>query len=74
LRLIEILDLLLKHDEDATRRIAGFELVSEWVFEKILLCAFLVLFQGIIENYLEVEGWGRSRLSVRHQGVSEEFG
>ena len=44
LRLIEIVDLLLKHFENATGRITGFELVSEWVPEKIFLCAFFVLF------------------------------
>jgi hypothetical protein len=50
LRLIELLELLLKHGENAASRIAGFEPVSEWVREKILLCAFFVCFQGIIEN------------------------
>ena len=50
LRLIELLDLLLKHGENAASRIAGFEPVSERVREKILLCAFFVRFQGIIEN------------------------
>jgi hypothetical protein len=49
-RLIEFLDLLLKHGENAASRIAGFDPVSEWVREKIILCAFFVRFQGIIEN------------------------
>jgi hypothetical protein len=44
LRLIELLDLLLKHGENAARRIAGLEPVSEWVLEKILLCALFVCF------------------------------
>jgi hypothetical protein len=47
--------LLLKHDENAAGRNAGFEPVSEWVRGKIVLCAFLVRSQGIIENQLEVE-------------------
>jgi hypothetical protein len=50
LRLIEFLNLLLKHGENGASRIAGFEPVSERVREKIILCAFFVRFQGIIEN------------------------
>jgi hypothetical protein len=50
LRPIELLDLLLKYGENAASRIAGFEPVSERVGEKIVLCALLVRFQGIIEN------------------------
>jgi hypothetical protein len=50
LRLIELLDLLLKHGENAARRRAGLEPVSEWVFKEILLCALLVRFQGIVKN------------------------
>ena len=50
LRLIEFLDLLLKHGENAARRTARLEPVSEWVLKKILLCALFVLFQCIIKN------------------------
>ena len=50
LRLIEFLDLLLKHGEKAAWRIAGLETVSERVPKKILLGAFFVRFKGIIEN------------------------
>jgi len=50
LRLIELLDLLLKHSENAASRIAGFEPVSERVREKIVLRALFVSFQGIVEN------------------------
>jgi hypothetical protein len=50
LRLVEFLDLLLKHGENATSRIAGFEPVSERMREKIVLCAFFVRFQGIFED------------------------
>jgi len=56
LSLVEVLDLLLKQVENAARRVAVLELGSEWVREKILLCAFVVLFQGGIENTLEVGG------------------
>jgi hypothetical protein len=42
--------LLLKHGENAARRIAGFEPASERVRGKILLCAFFVRFQGTIKN------------------------
>jgi hypothetical protein len=48
LRLIELLDLLLKHGENAASRIAGFEPVSEGVREKIV--RFFVHFQGVIGN------------------------
>ena len=50
LRLIELLNLLSKNGENAVSRIAGFELVGEWVREGVLLCAFFVGFQGIIEK------------------------
>jgi len=50
LRLIELLDLLLKHGENAGRRIAGLKPASEWVLKKIMLCALFVCFQCIIEN------------------------
>jgi hypothetical protein len=50
LRLIELLDLLLKYAEYAARRFAGLEPVSEWVLKKILLCALFVRFQCIVEN------------------------
>jgi hypothetical protein len=66
LRLIEFLDLPLKHDENAASRIAGLEPVSERVRENILLCACFVRFQGIIENLLEVGRCG-SRVSARHK-------
>ena len=66
LRLIELLDLLLKYGEDAARRIAGLEPVGEWVLKKIGFCSPLEYFQCIIENYLEVGGC-RSRLCMRHK-------
>ena len=50
LRLVELLDLLLKHGENATRRIAGLEPVSESVPKEILLRALFVCFQCIIEK------------------------
>ncbi len=37
LRLIELVDLLLKHVEDVARRAAVLELDSEWVCGKVLL-------------------------------------
>jgi hypothetical protein len=67
LRLTELLDLLLKHRENAVRRIAAFEPVGERVREKIVLRALFVRFQCIIENLLEVGRCG-SRVSVRHEG------
>ena len=57
----------MKHDKNAASRITGFELVSKWVREKIVLCASFVRIQGIIENQLEAGGRG-NRVSVRHKG------
>jgi hypothetical protein len=48
--------LLLKDVENVARRLAELELGSEWVGEKIVLCAFFVRFQGMIENKLKVGG------------------
>ena len=53
-RLVEFLELLLKHVENAARRIAGLDPVSEWVLKEIVLCGLLVRFQGMVENQLEV--------------------
>ena len=68
--MIEFLDLLLKDIENAAGRVAGFEPVSEWVGENIVLCALFVCLQGITENQLEV---GRrasvSSVTVRHKGL-----
>jgi hypothetical protein len=66
-RLVEFLYLLLKHVENAARRIAGLDPVSEWVLKEIVLCGLLVRFQGIVENELEV-GRCRRRLIMRHKG------
>jgi hypothetical protein len=65
--------LLLKNVENAARRVAVLEVGSERVREKVLLCASLVRFQGIIEDKLEVGGRGGSRVSVRHRGTSGEI-
>jgi hypothetical protein len=72
LRSIELLNLLLKHNENATGRVAGLELGGEWVGKKVLLCATLICSQGIIEYLLEVGGRCGSRVGVKHNGGSEE--
>jgi hypothetical protein len=56
LRLIEFLDLLLKHVENVARRAAFLELGSEWVVTQVLFCASFVRSQSIIENKLEAGG------------------
>jgi hypothetical protein len=75
LRSIEFLDLLLKHKENAARRVAVLYLGSEWVRKKILLCAFFVHFQGIVEDYLKVVGLVGGRcgcsVSVGHNGEKQ---
>ena len=69
LRLIEVLDLLLKHGKDVSSRIAGFEPGSKRVREKFFPCTFFVRFQGIIENWPEVGRCGSgSMVSARHKG------
>ena len=70
LGLIKLLEVLLKHGENAASRIAGFEPVGERVRERIDLGTFFVRFQGIIENWSEVGRCG-SRVSVRHKGNGE---
>ena len=62
------MDLLLKDFEDAGGRVAVLEVGSEWVREEIVICAFFVRFQGIIENKLEVGRcqFSSSSVSVRH--------
>jgi hypothetical protein len=50
LRLIQLLDLILKHIENAARRVAGLKPASQWVLKDIVFCALLVGFQGIVEN------------------------
>jgi hypothetical protein len=64
---IKLLDILLKHGENAAGGIAGFQPVGEWVGERIHLGTLFVRFQGIIENLPEVRRCG-SRVSVRHKG------
>ena len=72
LRLIELLDLLLKHGENAAGRTTGLEPVGEWVLKEIVFCALLVYFQRIIENQLKVRGC-RSRVCMRHRGGDDEL-
>ena len=50
LGVIELLELLLKHGENAARGVAGLEAASEWVLKEIALCSLVVRFQGIVEN------------------------
>ena len=64
------LDLLLKQSENATGRVAGLELGSEWVRQEVLLCASLIFFQSVIKNWFEGRRRCSSRLSVGHD--SEE--
>jgi hypothetical protein len=66
LRLIELSNLLLKDSSNAAGRIAFLELSSEWMGEKVLLCASLICFQGIVENRLKVGRRCGRRMSLRH--------
>ena len=64
LRLIELLDVLSKHGDNAVGRIARFEPASQRVREKILLRAPFIHFQGNMKFSLEV-GHG---INARHKG------
>jgi hypothetical protein len=57
-RLIELLDLLLEHDENGARRVACLKLGSEWMCYEIILGAPLVCFQCIMEHELKIGGGG----------------
>lgn len=48
-RLIQPLNLLLQHSANGTGIVAGLELGGERVCKEIPLCAFFVLFQGIVD-------------------------
>jgi len=75
-RSIEFLNLLLKHKENAARRVAVLKLGREWVRKEILFCASFVRFQGIIKNYVKVVGLVGGRcgyVSVGHNGENEEL-
>ena len=48
--MLGLLGLLLKYSENTSRRITGFEPVSERVHERVHLGAFFVCFQSIIKN------------------------
>ena len=52
--MIELLDLLLKHDENGAGRLASLELGCEWMGKKVAFCLLFVGFQGAIKNKLEV--------------------
>ena len=53
LRLIEIVGFPFKHGEDSFRRSTTFDLHRERVGNKFLSCLPLVLFQGLVEDWLK---------------------
>ena len=58
--------MLFEHGENVVRRVACLELGDEWMCCEVILCAFLVCFEGIIENELEVGGRYGSSVKVEH--------
>ncbi len=58
LRLIEFVGFPLKYGEDGFRRMAGFNLLGEWVGGKFFSGLLLVLFQGLVEDWLEIWSGG----------------
>jgi hypothetical protein len=71
--LIDFLDLLLKHGENGTWRVAGLELSGERMEKNILLCTLFISFQGIIDYRMEVGGRGGGAVSAGHKIGREEF-
>ena len=65
----------MKHSENGSRGVASLELGGKWMCEKVLLCLSFVLFQGIVEDELEVgrRGHGGHGVSMRCDGGSEEI-
>ena len=47
---MELLYLLVNDSENGAERVAVLELCDKWMGKKIVLCAFFVGLQGIIEN------------------------
>jgi hypothetical protein len=47
---MEWLELLMNYGENGAGRVARLELGGKWMCKKIGLCAFFILFQGVIKN------------------------
>jgi hypothetical protein len=71
--LVDFLDLLLKHVENGTWRVAGLKLFGERMGKKILLCTLLICFQRIIDYRIEAGGRGRGAVNAGHEIGREEF-
>jgi hypothetical protein len=73
--LIDFLDLLLKHEENGTWRVAGLELFGEGMGKKILLCTLLICLQGIIDYRMEAGGRWDGAVSAGHKiiKIGREF-
>ncbi len=65
-RLIVHLNLLLKHEENSTGRVAVPELIGEWMGKKILLRTHFVCFQGTDDYQLEMGGRANTGVNVGH--------
>jgi hypothetical protein len=73
LRLIDFPDLLLKHEENGTWRVAGLELFRERMGKKVLLCPLFISLQSIIDYRMEAGGRGGGVVSAGHKIGREEF-
>ena len=51
---MELLYLLLKHDENGAGRLAGLELGCEWMGKKVVVCLLFEGLQGVTQNKLKV--------------------
>ena len=66
-RLFELLYLGAEDGQDVGGRVAGLQLDHQWMHEKVFLGLLLILFDGSIEDGLEIGRGGRSRWSLRHR-------
>jgi hypothetical protein len=71
--LIGLLNLLLKHEENGTWRVAGLELIGEGMGKKILFCTLFIYLQGIVNYRMEAGGRGGGAVSAGHNIGREEW-
>ncbi len=67
LRLIEFVGFPLKYGKDGFRRVAALNLLCECVASKFFSGLLLVLFQGLIEDWLKIWSGGGGLETGRHR-------
>ena len=59
--------MLLEDFKNGGGGVAGLKSCGEWVCKEVLFRALFILFQGIVDDELEVRGRGGSSVSMRHR-------